>query len=53
LPPVYNRKAWSSAWKGNKYSNDKLKNILGWKMTVDFKEAARHYFQYEKNRQGR
>ena len=53
LPPVYNRKAWSSAWKGNKYSNDKLKNILGWKMTVDFKEAARRYFQYEKNRQDR
>jgi nucleoside-diphosphate-sugar epimerase len=48
LPPVFNRKKWSSYWKGNRYSNEKLKKLLGWKPKVDFKEAAMRYFEYQK-----
>jgi len=44
LPPVYNRRAWSSAWKGNTYSNEKIKQRLGWKMTINFEQAVRRDF---------
>ena len=48
LPPVFNRKRWSSYWKGNEYSNRKIKKLLGWKQRVNFKEAAMRYFEYQK-----
>lgn len=48
LPPVFNRRMWSSGWKGNKYSNEKLKKLLGWKPEVGFEEAAKRYFEYQK-----
>ena len=49
LPPVFNRKRWATDWKGNRYSNQKLKEMLGWKPRVPFSEAARRYFQYCRN----
>ena len=48
LPPVYNRKMCSNYWKGNLYSNEKLKTLLGWKQKVVFEEAIRQYFEYQK-----
>lgn len=48
LPPTFNRKRWSSYWKGNTYSNDKLKTLLGWKPLISFKDAAICYFAYQK-----
>ncbi|OEU58230.1 MAG: hypothetical protein BA862_09290 [Desulfobulbaceae bacterium S3730MH12] len=48
LPPAFNRKKWSSYWKGNKYSNEKLKKLLGWKPKIGFEEAAMRYFEYQK-----
>lgn len=48
LPPVYNRKAWSKYWKGNTYSNEKLKELLGWQPRVGFAEATARYFTYQK-----
>jgi len=46
LPPMLNRKRWSAEWKGNKYSNEKLKKLLGWKPKVSLEEGLRRYFEY-------
>jgi len=46
LPPIFNRRRCATYWKGNRYSNRKLKDRLGWKPTVPFPEAARRYFEY-------
>lgn len=46
LPAVFNRNRWSSDWKGNRYSNEKIKRVLGWKPNTSFAEASRHFFDY-------
>lgn len=46
LPPAFNRRRCAAYWKGNRYSNQKLKDRLGWKPTVTFSEASRRYFEY-------
>ena len=48
LPPAFNRKKWDSYWKGNNYSNDKLKELLGWEPRVGVEEALQLYFEYQK-----
>lgn len=48
LPPVFNRRRWASDWKGNQYSNAKLKKLLGWEPRVLFPEASRRYFESER-----
>lgn len=53
LPPVFNRKMCSTYWKGNTFTNEKLKKMLGWKQKVGFEEALRHYFEYQKAAGGR
>jgi nucleoside-diphosphate-sugar epimerase len=52
MPPAFNRRLWSSYWKGNKYSNEKLKKLLGWKPKVDFESAVMRYFEYQKKIKG-
>ena len=49
LPPVFNRRRCSTYWKGNKYSNQKLKQLVGWSPSVAFSEASRRYFEYVRN----
>ena len=39
LPPVFNRRRCSAEWKGNRYSNAKLKDKLGWKPRVPMNQA--------------
>ncbi len=39
LPPVFNERRCSAEWKGNKYSNQKLKNVLGWKPRIPMNQA--------------
>jgi nucleoside-diphosphate-sugar epimerase len=46
LPPVFNRLRWSNDWKGNTYSNKKLKKLLGWSPKVQLEEGARQYFEF-------
>lgn len=46
LPPVFNRRRCAVYWKGNRYSNRKLKDRVGWKPTVPFSEGSRRYFEY-------
>lgn len=48
LPPTFNRKKCSAAWKGNQYSNAKLKILLGWKPKINFSEALKNYFEFQK-----
>ncbi|HWF91622.1 MAG TPA: NAD(P)-dependent oxidoreductase [Terriglobales bacterium] len=46
LPPVFNRDRCAAYWKGNRYSNQKLKDRLGWRPRVQFPEASERYFEY-------
>ncbi|MBS0180920.1 MAG: NAD(P)-dependent oxidoreductase [Nitrospira sp.] len=48
LPPVFNRRKWFAYWRGNSYSNDKIKRMLGWTQQVPFAEASRRYFESER-----
>jgi nucleoside-diphosphate-sugar epimerase len=44
LPPVFNRRRCSAEWKGNRYSNRKLRDRLGWKPRVDMPGAMTSFF---------
>ena len=46
LPPAFNRNRCATYWKGNRYSNRKIKDRLGWRQEVPFAEAARRYFAF-------
>jgi 2-alkyl-3-oxoalkanoate reductase len=48
VPPIFNRLQCSFAWKGNRYSNSKLKERLGWKPLVSMSESLNRYFEYQK-----
>jgi nucleoside-diphosphate-sugar epimerase len=39
LPPAFNRRRAASEWKGNRYSNQKLHDRLGWKPRVNLSGA--------------
>lgn len=49
LPPAFNRLRCAAGWKGSRYSNQKLKDLLGWKPKISFEEASKRYFEYLKN----
>ena len=53
LPPFFNRRKCAAYWKGNKYSNDKIKTELGWNQKVNYHEASKIYFDYLKKSGGR
>lgn len=46
LPPVFNRKSCSVYWKGNRYSNMKAKELLGWHPRVEMSVALERFFVY-------
>jgi nucleoside-diphosphate-sugar epimerase len=39
LPPVFNRRRCAAEWKGNRYTNQKLQEKLGWKPRVNMSDA--------------
>jgi nucleoside-diphosphate-sugar epimerase len=44
LPPVYGRATWHVCWKRTGYSNEKIKERLGWRAKVSSAEGlARHF----------
>ena len=43
LPPVFNRRRCSAEWKGNRYTNRKLKERLGWKPTIPMDQAMKEF----------
>ena len=46
LPPRFNRRRCAAEWKGNTYSNRKLKQLTGWMPRVPIEQAALRYFEY-------
>jgi nucleoside-diphosphate-sugar epimerase len=48
LPPVFNSRGCAIYWKGNRYSNRKAKELLGWYPRVPIKEALERYLSYMK-----
>jgi len=50
IPPAFNRRRCSAEWKGNRYSNQKLKQRLDWKPRVPIEEAMAAFLsQFESN----
>ena len=45
LPPVYTRREWAATWKKTRYSNNKIKEIIGWTQTVPTSEGLRRFFE--------
>lgn len=45
LPAAFNRNRCATYWKGNRYTNQKIKSRLGWRQDVPFPEAAKRYFE--------
>jgi nucleoside-diphosphate-sugar epimerase len=45
LPPAFNRGQWHANWKLTRYSNEKLKDKLGWRPRVSTAEGLQRYFQ--------
>lgn len=46
LAPVFNRRRCATYWKGNRYSNQKLKDRLGWKPEVSYSEGLGRYLEF-------
>jgi nucleoside-diphosphate-sugar epimerase len=46
IPPVFNRYRCAAYWKGNPYSNKKLKALLGWEPKYRYDEASQRYFEW-------
>lgn len=53
LPPVLNRKECATYWKGNRYSNRKAKELLGWRPRVSMSECLQGYFDYVRGVSGK
>src|SRR5947207_7579742 len=50
LPPAFNRRRCAAEWKGNRYTNQKLHDRLGWKPRVNMEEAMAAFLsQFESN----
>lgn len=52
LPPVFNRRTCSVYWKGNRYSNRKAKELLGWQPRVTMSEGLQRFFTYMREVEG-
>jgi nucleoside-diphosphate-sugar epimerase len=50
LPPVFNRRRCAAEWSANRYSNQKLKDRLGWKPRVPMNQAMEAFLaQFDSN----
>lgn len=48
LPPVFNRRRCAAEWQGNRYSNQKLRDRLGWRQKVPLAAAMKLFLaQYQ------
>jgi nucleoside-diphosphate-sugar epimerase len=45
LPPAFSRSRWYYEWKRTRYSNQKLKAVLGWRPQVPTAEGLARYFE--------
>jgi nucleoside-diphosphate-sugar epimerase len=51
LPPTFNRMRCEAHWKGHRYTNQRLKDLLGWQPKISYSAAARRYFAYLRGEQ--
>jgi nucleoside-diphosphate-sugar epimerase len=50
LPPAFNRRRCAAEWKGNRFSNQKLRQRLGWRPKVEMSEAMTLFLdQFERD----
>lgn len=49
LPPAFNRNRCRTYYKGNRYPNEKMKRLLGWKPEIPIAEAMKIYFDYQRS----
>jgi len=48
LPPVFNRRRCAAEWKGNRFSNQKIRQALGWTPRIGMKDAMASFLaQFE------
>lgn len=52
LPPAFNRRKCAALWKGNQYSNKKLKDMVGWRPRISFSEGSKLHFEYLRKARG-
>jgi nucleoside-diphosphate-sugar epimerase len=45
LPLAFNRRRWHVDWKKTRYSNEKLKRLVGWTPVVSMTEGLKRYFE--------
>lgn len=45
LPPAFNRKRWYVDWQNTRYTNERLKKLVGWAPTVTLSEGLERYFE--------
>ncbi len=48
LPPAFNRRLCEAYYRGDRYSNEKAKRLLGWKPSVATVEGIRRHCEYFK-----
>ncbi|MGD0275161.1 MAG: NAD(P)-dependent oxidoreductase [Syntrophales bacterium] len=53
LPPVFNRSSCAVYWKGNRYSNRKAKELLGWNPSVTMSQSLQIFFAYMREVEGK
>lgn len=53
LPPFLTRRQWHAYWKGAKYSNEKLKDVLGWAPNVSTRDGLARFFRSCLNEEGK
>jgi nucleoside-diphosphate-sugar epimerase len=46
LPPAFNRRRCAAEWKGNRFSNRKLREQLGWKPRVPMEKAMEAFLSH-------
>jgi nucleoside-diphosphate-sugar epimerase len=44
VPPVFNRRRWNSLWRKTRYTNQKMKDQIGWKQVISTKAALDLYY---------
>jgi len=49
LQPVFNRRRCAAYWKGNQYTNQKMKEMLGWEPKVPTRDGLNRYFKFCKD----
>ena len=53
IPPALTRREWVAYWKKTYYSNEKLKNLTGWKPRVSTAKGLKAFFESCGKAQGR